>query len=419
MYKKMKASSLLCIVLCVLLCVPGCANAAASDFTGKETGLAESESEAETVSREAGSRESISTMETMAPGREEASDPEEKTRRIPTAEMDFKPSEGLAFESNGDGTCTIIGIGTCTDEDIVIPLESPAGETVTLIGEYALYSLEDVNSVTFVNYAYEIGKFAFQYGEFTAVNFIGGSPTINKSAFSSCDDLTSILFCDCNLQADEYAFFSGGKDADVTFSNCTGVIGKCAFQFSDLLSLTISKCELQIEESAFSSCEDLESVVFTDSTLETEKYAFYSCGDSAEIEMTNCSLTFDDATFQYSSLESLTITGAKVDMGESVFSNCEDLAAITIDCDSVILGEYAFYNCEDLKSVTICENAKPETEIKIDDEAFQYCKRLETVHIGNGNIEIGEYVFSYCADNLGIFIAEKYYTADGIREGLE
>ena len=56
--------------------------------------------------------------------------------------------------------------------------------------------------------------------------------------------------------------------------------------------------ELKIEKSAFSSYEDLTSVVFTDSTLETEEYAFYSCGDSAKIEMTNCSLTFDDRTFQ-------------------------------------------------------------------------------------------------------------------------
>ena len=159
--------------------------------------------------------------------------------------------------------------------------------------------------------------------------------------------------------------------------------------------------------------------MFTDSTLETEEYAFYSCGDSAKIEMTNCSLTFDDRTFQYSSLESLTITGSKVDMGDSVFSSCEDLATVNIDCDSVILGEYAFYSCEDLKSVAICENAKSDNEIKIDDRAFEYCKRLETVNIGNGDIEIGEAVFLHCADNLAIVIAEKNYTADVLRNGLK
>ncbi len=231
--------------------------------------------------------------------------------------------------------------------------------------------------------------------------------------------MVSISFSDCNIQADEYAFYSCGKDADVTFSNCTGVIEENAFQYGDFLSLTMSNCELKIGKSAFSSCEDLTSVVFTDSTLETEEYAFYGCGDSATVEMTNCSLTFDDMTFQYSSLESLTITGSKVDMGDSVFSSCEDLAAVNIDCDSVILGEYAFYGCEDLINVAICENSKSDNEIKIDNYTFQYCKRLETATIGNGNIEIGEYVFSGCADNLAITVAEGNYTADAIKDGLK
>ena len=102
-------------------------------------------------------------------------------------------------------------------------------------------------------------------------------------------------------------------------------------------------------------------------------------------------------------------------MGDSVFSSGEDLVTVNIDCDSVILGEYAFYSCEDLKSVTICENAKSDNEIKIDERVFQYCKRLETVNIGNGNIEIGEAVFSGCADNLAIIVAGKNYTADTIK----
>lgn len=414
MYKRTQVLNILCVVICMLLCLSGCGNKGNLNVTGNESGLVE----AETENKNADSIESPAT-ETIASSQKGTSVPDEKPQSNQVVETDLEPSEGLEFESNGDGTCTITGIGTCTDQNIVIPLESPDGDTVTLIGKHALYSLENVNSITLVNYTYEVDENAFQYGEFIAVNIIGGSPVINKSAFSSCEDLVSISFSDCNIQADEYAFYSCGKDADVTFSNCTGVIEENAFQYGDFSSLTISNCELKIEKSAFSSCEDLTSVVFTDSTLETEEYAFYSCGDSAKIEMTNCSLTFDDRTFQYSSLESLTITGSKVDMGDSVFSSCEDLVTVNIDCDSVILGEYAFYSCEDLKSVTICENAKSDNEIIIDDRAFQYCKRLETVNIGNGNIEIGEVVFSGCADNLIITVAGENYTADAIKDGLK
>ncbi len=50
---------------------------------------------------------------------------------------------------------------------------------------------------------------------------------------------------------------------------------------------------------------------------------------------------------------------------------------------------------------------------------LKYCKRLDTVNIGNGNIEIGEAVFSGCADNLTIIVAGKNYTADTIKDGLK
>lgn len=411
MCKKAQGLNILCVVMCILVCILGCKSKGGLN-------VVDNESSVDTKSNNVRSKDDP-IMEYTIPIQKENSDADEKTQSDQVIEIDLEPSEDFEFESNGDGTCTITGIGTCTDKNIVIPAESPSGDTVTLIGEYALYSLENVDSITLVNYNYEIDKNAFQYGEFTMVNIIGGSPVIKKSAFSSCEDLISISFSDCNIQADEYAFYSCGKNADVTFSNCTGIIEENAFQYGDFLSLTINNCKLKIEKSAFSSCEDLTSIVFTDSILETEEYAFYSCGDMAKVEITNCSLIFDDRTFQYSSLESLTITGSKVDMGDSVFSSCEDLVTVSIDCDSVILGEYAFYSCEDLINVTICDNSESDNEIKIDDRAFQYCKELKTVAIGNGNIEIGEYVFSGCADSLEITVAGKNYTADAIKSGLK
>ena len=331
---------------------------------------------------------------------------------------DLVPSDGLEFESNGDGTCTIVGIGICKDKNIVIPEKSPSEDIVTSIGEYAFFSLEDVDSITFINYNYEIDKYAFQYGEFTTLNIIGGSPTFKKSCFSSCKDLTSISFSDCNIEVDEYAFFSCGKDANITFTNCTGLIDERAFQYGDIINLTFINCELEIDKSAFSSCEELTSIVFTDSTIKADEYAFFSCGDSAVVEMNNCSVVLDERVFQYSSLDSLTITGSTVEIGESAFSSCDDLNTVTIDCGSVTLDEYAFYSCEDLVSVSICDNSKSDNDIDIDDRTFQYCKRLNTVTIGSGSVTIGEYVFSGSSDSLNISIAGKTYTADSIKNGL-
>lgn len=333
-------------------------------------------------------------------------------------ENDLKPSEGFEFESNGDGTCTIKGIGVCTDKDIVIPTESPNGDTVTLIDEYAFYNMEDVDSVSLVNGTYEVDDYAFQYSEISTLNIVGGSPVIHKSVFSSCEDLTVVSIRDCKLQADEYAFYNCGKDADLVFSNCTGMVDQYAFQYSDIENLTIENCELEIGKSAFSSCEDLISVKVTDSVIEAGEYSFYGCGDAAVVEMTDCSLTTDDYAFQYGSFDSLRISGSKFEAGKSAFSSCDDLNFVIIDCDSIDLDEYAFYGCEDLVSVSLCENAKETNEIAIDDYAFQYCKKLETATIGAGNVEIGKYVFTGCADELIISNAGNTYTADSIKDGL-
>lgn len=412
MNKKIRILCVLGIVITMMFCVSGCSSDANSNIVDNASSLVNTED------IEADNKDD-SLTENTKPSMEDSPTAEPLKPNNQVVATDLEPSDGLEFESNGDGTCAIVGIGTCTDKDLVIPGKSPAGDTVILIGEYAFYSLEDVESVTLVNFNYEIDKNAFQYGEFATLNIIGGSPAFKKSAFSSCEALTSISFSDCNIQADEYAFYSCGKDANITFANCTGYIDERAFQYGDFKSLTISNCELEIDKSAFSSCEDLTSIIFADSIIKADEYAFYSCGDSANVEMINCAITLDERVFQYGSLASLTITASEVEMGKSAFSSCEDLTTIQIDCSTVTLDEYAFYSCADLISVSICENSELDNNISIDDRAFQYCKRLESVTIGNGSVAIGEYVFSGCADNLTISIAGKNYTADSIKDGLK
>ena len=41
------------------------------------------------------------------------------------------PDDGLLYRSNGDGSCTLIGIGSCQDAFVVIPAYTATGERVT------------------------------------------------------------------------------------------------------------------------------------------------------------------------------------------------------------------------------------------------------------------------------------------------
>lgn len=409
---------LLVLILCLSTAVCGCGSKADS----KSDGGAQSESAAAQTQETSAAPVPVDDSEgpTEPQGdKNDESEPDNNEPKDNVVQTDLKPSEGLEFESNGDGTCTITGIGVCTDTDLVIPEKSPDGETVTLIDEYAFMSIESVNSVTLINYCYEVDKKAFEYGEFKEVNIIGGSPVINKNAFANCEDLTKITFSDCALSLDEYAFFCSGKDAEVSFTNCTGLIDKKAFEYSEMASLSISDCDLELKENAFANCEKLTSVSFANSTIAAGEYAFFCCGDSAVVSITDCSITLDDKGFEYSSLSSIEITGSKLEAGENAFSSCEDLTVLNIDCDYVSLGEYAFYSCEDLTDVSICDNPDTDNEIQIDDKAFEYCDSLKKVVIGSGTVTVGEYVFSGGEESMEISVAGKSYTAEGLKKGLK
>ncbi len=157
MYKKSKVLNILCIIIVLLVCVSGCGSKGDLNVADSESSLVD------TGSNKVSSQENPATK-TPVPSQEETSDVDKKPQNNQVAVTELTPSEGLEFESNGDGTCTITGIGTCTDKNIVIPVESPYGDTVTLIGEYALYTLENVDSITLVNQCHLVKLFIIRSG---------------------------------------------------------------------------------------------------------------------------------------------------------------------------------------------------------------------------------------------------------------
>jgi hypothetical protein len=70
-------------------------------------------------------------------------------------------SRGLLFSPTGDGTCTLAGLGTCTDSSVVVPTYAPTGERVTAIAPMAFYGTQGVSAVQIPASVTEIGALAF------------------------------------------------------------------------------------------------------------------------------------------------------------------------------------------------------------------------------------------------------------------
>ena len=95
------------------------------------------------------------TVETTAPNKLTVSNKNETYTPVYV-----KYSAGLEFESNEDGTCILIGMGDCTDTDLIIPPTALDGDKVTEIDRRA-FEDEEITSVSFPNTIKEIGTKAF------------------------------------------------------------------------------------------------------------------------------------------------------------------------------------------------------------------------------------------------------------------
>lgn len=113
------------------------------------------------------------------------------TGNVTVTAVCYAPS--LAFASNGDGTCKVVGIGTVTSPVIVIPSISPDGDTVTTVGAWAFYNGFDLTSVTIPNSVTSIEDYAFFYCHNLTSVTLGNSVTyIGSNAFNNCSALTEI-----------------------------------------------------------------------------------------------------------------------------------------------------------------------------------------------------------------------------------
>ncbi len=106
-----------------------------------------------------------------------------------------KVSEGLEFTSNGDGTCSLSGMGDCKDTNIVIPSTSPDGDKVTAISQGAFQFYSSIKSITIPEGVTSIGATAFSYcSGLKSINIPKGVTAIHMSTFFDCSSLTDVYY---------------------------------------------------------------------------------------------------------------------------------------------------------------------------------------------------------------------------------
>lgn len=237
-----------------------------------------------------------------------------------------KLGEMLAFKTNGDGTCYVSGLGTCTDTDIVIPAVSPFGDTVTSIGNYAFRNCTALASITIPESVTSIGGYAF-YGctGLTSITIPEGVTSIGGCAFYNCTGLEEIILNATALSNFGYSsrvFNNAGKNGNgirvtigknvtriptylfysyytneapkivsVTFeegSVCRS-IGRYAFAYgSALTSINLPRSLTSIEGNAFYNCSSLSSATYDGSEEDWTAYVLVASGNTNLTDHLTC-----------------------------------------------------------------------------------------------------------------------------------
>lgn len=221
------------------------------------------------------------------------------------------PSEGLTFESNGDGTYGVSGIGSCQDTRIVIP-STYSGASVTTVRSGAFAGVTEITEVVFPNTLTTIAANAFSgCSGLTKLELPESLTTIASRAFEGCSGV-SVLYIPAKVSSiHQYAFLNcsgltaitanptngvyyatanclieraskvlvlGCKNSVIPADGSVTVIGPSAFYGrTGMTALNIPSTVTQIGSSAFRNCTDLTTVTFAETISTISVNAFGGC----------------------------------------------------------------------------------------------------------------------------------------------
>ncbi|MDE6868264.1 MAG: leucine-rich repeat domain-containing protein [Clostridia bacterium] len=264
----------------------------------------------------------------------------------------WEPTAGLAIERSGmsGNECTLTGLGSCTDEYIVVPdvYETPYGVMpVTTIAKDVFAGNSKIKSVYFSKNVTKIndstsGMFAY-CTELSEIN-IHPLNTVYRS-----DD-------NCIVDIFNKKVIAGCGASSIPSDGSVTTVGQYAFYgITTITKLIIPEKIVTLEASAFSRCVGL-----TELNLGGNSSALTTIG-------TEC-------FFQCTGLERVTVTNVKT-IGQSAFDACTNLVEVTLNkgCERILSN--AFAACTSLTTVHIAS-----TVSHIFSCAFGACGALSDIY---------------------------------------
>ena len=326
---------------------------------------------------------------------------------------------------------------------------------ITSIVEMAFSGCTSLTSVTIGENVTSIGNFAFSgCTSLTSVTIGENVTSIGDFAFEGCTSLASVTLGKNVTSIGSYAFWFCTKLTSITLGENVASIGSSAFSgCTSLTSITLPNTVTSIGSQAFNQCYSL-AIIYNNSNLTITKgssdngYIGYYAqeiigkGSQAEgdiIEENNviyykngttviaigCAATSpteiilrDDTTeisegafYTNQNITSINIPNSVTSIGDSAFSGCSNLKEVYYEgsLEQWLLINFGGYGANLLSNgADLYIEGDKVTEVTINQNikqyAFQGCKSLTSVTLGENVTSIGEGAFSDCSN-----LKEVYY----------
>lgn len=276
------------------------------------------------------------------------------------------PSQGLKYMLSADkNSYTVMGMGACTDTQVIIPAEYNA-LPVTQIGTAAFHDCMALTSVVIPDSVTAIGA----------------------SAFYECRNLISVQIPDGITEIGNATFYNCRNLEDAALPDSVTRIGENAFyECRALTSFTMPAGVTSIENDAFYGCYRLVEVVNKSSlVMEAGKLdhghisfhalAVYNKTDA----FTGTKLSKQDECLIYTD-------GAK----KSLVRYLGEKGAVVLPSYLTEINAFAFYNDVEITSIVI-----PDGVTRIGVSSFYKCNKLTSVVIGKAVQSVELYAFRDC-----------------------
>ncbi len=169
--------------------------------------------------------------------------------------------------------------------------------------------------------------------------------------------------------------------ASSAFAGCTS-----------LVSVKIPACVVSIGSFAFRNCTSLSKVSLSDGLVSIGSFAFDDCSSLASLKLPGTVESIGSWAFSGTALKSMVLPSKLKQIGNGLFSECSNLAAVVLPSGLTEIGSYAFWACGELNALEI-----PTGVTSIGDSAFYKCAKLKKLKIPQKTKSIGSAAFEKCA----------------------